>query len=90
LVDLAARAGGRGNTASMAESRTILAHRGLWRGLVVPGSSADAPLVPGHAHPAADLAFLFGLLTWSWWNGLAGAALSLMFLTTTAQRLTIT
>jgi glycerol-3-phosphate acyltransferase PlsY len=76
-------AGGRGNTASMAgvfvlSWPTVACGVALW---------CLAHLLTRRSFVATRILlltwpFLFGLLTWSWWNGLAGAALSLMFLTT--------
>ena len=76
-------AGGRGNTASMAgvlilSWPTVACGLALW---------CLARLLTRRSFTATRILlltwpFLFGLLTRSWWNGLAGAALSLMFLTT--------
>jgi len=76
-------AGGRGNTASMAgvfvlSWPTVACGLALWRlAYLLTHRSFVATRILLLTWP-----FLFGLLTWSWWNGLAGAALSLMFLTT--------
>jgi len=76
-------AGGRGNTASVAgilvlSWPTVVCGLALW---------CVARLLTGRSFTATRVLlltwpFLFGLLTRSWWNGLVGAALSLMFLTT--------
>jgi glycerol-3-phosphate acyltransferase PlsY len=76
-------AGGRGNTASVAgilvlSWPTVVCGLALW---------CVARLLTGRSFTATRVLlltwpFVFGLLTRSWWNGLAGAALSLMFLTT--------
>jgi glycerol-3-phosphate acyltransferase PlsY len=76
-------AGGRGNTASMAgilvlSWPTVACGLALW---------CLARLLTRRSFTATRILlliwpFIFGLLTWSWWNGLAGAVLSLMFLTT--------
>ena len=76
-------AGGRGNTASVA-GILVLSWPTFVCGLAV---WCVARLLTGGSFAATRVLLLtwpllFGLLTRSWWNGLAGAALSLMFLTT--------
>jgi acyl phosphate:glycerol-3-phosphate acyltransferase len=76
-------AGGRGNTASMAgilvlSWPTVACGAALWcLARLLTQRSFVATRILLFTWP-----FVFGLLTWSWWNGLVAAALSVMFLTT--------